>query len=282
VGHHRTLADDLRRVLGRLGGAPAVNVVAPAGAPTHTVGLCAAAVAAPPLGLGVPAATVPPPGADLAATRPPAPSAAPRTLPVALAAGSGAVAVAPPPPRVRAGGIGAVVRCGAVPPAPARAVVAGVRPVRAPAVAGATVPVVRHLRVRAERPLPRAARAGGTAPPPAGPLLVARRRRAGWTGIDRGRLARAWGRMLADHGLPGDELTLIGLYGPVPLGLVAGVALEPDGRVALRLARARSTGPPGDVVLARHAPTGRLLRVDVAAAGPPGAPGTGRRRRAPH
>jgi hypothetical protein len=274
VARHRPVGEELRRVLARLGGVPATHAVEAAHAGTHPVALPAAAAASSVPAVGATAGAVPAPGAAVAVLRPPTPRTTALRAAVRPAATPGRVATALPAPAARTGR-GAVVRTHAVAPAPARA---GVRPVRPCGAAARAVVVALAGRaaVRAERPLP-AGRAHRREALPGGPLFTVRRRRADWASLDRHRLAVAWGRMLADHGLPGDLLNLVGLYGPVPLGLLRGVALEPDGRVAMRLGRARSAGPPGDVVLARHTGDGRLLRVDVprAAAGP----GGGRDRR---
>jgi hypothetical protein len=104
----------------------------------------------------------------------------------------------------------------------------------------------------------------GTRPDPGGPLFLAHRERADWRLIGRERLARGWARVLRDHALPADDLRLIGVFGPLPLAAIAGVVLGADGRLGVRLARPRLPGPAGDVVLARHEPSGTLLRSDVA------------------
>ena len=94
-------------------------------------------------------------------------------------------------------------------------------------------------------------------------LHLQRRARVPWNLLPRERLLAAWTRLLREHGAPPDELRLLGVYGPLPLGAVEGVVLRPDGRAELRLARRRARGPMGDVALARHVPTGHLVRSDV-------------------
>jgi hypothetical protein len=98
-----------------------------------------------------------------------------------------------------------------------------------------------------------------------GPLHRLRRARVPWNGLARERLLAAWTRLLREHGAPPEELRLLGVYGPLPLAAVEAVALRPDGRAELRVGRRRASGPAGDIALARHVPTGRLVRSDVPA-----------------
>ncbi|MCB9010620.1 MAG: hypothetical protein H6531_02175 [Actinobacteria bacterium] len=97
-----------------------------------------------------------------------------------------------------------------------------------------------------------------------GPVFALTLRRQAWDSLSRARLAVAWQRVVADHGFPGEELQLHGLFGPVPFHAVGAVALRGDGRLLVRVQPSRRVGPVGDVVLARHQPTGQLLRSDVA------------------
>ena len=94
-------------------------------------------------------------------------------------------------------------------------------------------------------------------------MRTLRRRRVPWTGLGRERLAAAWERVLTEHGA-GGELMLVGIFGPVAIDAVASVALEPDGRLAMTFARRGVAGRPGDVALARHVASGRLVRSDIA------------------
>ncbi len=92
-------------------------------------------------------------------------------------------------------------------------------------------------------------------------LRTVRRERVPWTGLSRRRLAAAWGRVQIEHASAG-ELLLVGVFGPVPIDAITAVALEPDGRLAMTFSRSTSARR-GDVALARHAATGRLLRSDI-------------------
>jgi len=89
-----------------------------------------------------------------------------------------------------------------------------------------------------------------------------RRARVPWTAIAPERLGRGWRRLLAEHPHPVDEMRLVGVWGPLPLARVARAVLGPDGRLSVVLVPGRTGGPRGDVLLARHLPTGRLLRTD--------------------
>ena len=94
-------------------------------------------------------------------------------------------------------------------------------------------------------------------------MRILRRRRVAWTRLPRERLAAIWERVLIEHGSSG-ELMLVGIFGPVPIDSVASVALEPDGRLAMTFARRAVAGRSGDVALARHVASGRLVRSDIA------------------
>jgi hypothetical protein len=99
---------------------------------------------------------------------------------------------------------------------------------------------------------------------PGDPLFSQARPRIDWERVGRERLLRAWKGVLREHGLPSGDVRLVGVFGPAPLGAVDGVALAADGESAVIAFRAtRAPGPAGDVALARHVPTGRLLTVLV-------------------
>lgn len=218
-------------------------------------------------------------GASPVARRPPAPA------PAVYGAG-------PPPPAVARPGLDAPADARRVEPLLARArapvwpqaPVPGARRCAAPAtttdvavepaapvVAGA-IAVLTARAAAAARPLaaPRA-RAGALGRPaarrprlaPGGRLHRQRRARVPWTLLPRERLLAAWTRLLREHGFRPDELRLLGVYGPLPLDAVEAVALRPDGRAELRMSRRRGPATPGDVALARHVATGRLVRSDV-------------------
>ncbi len=102
------------------------------------------------------------------------------------------------------------------------------------------------------------------APGDGGPLRLRtiRRARVPWPDLPRERLATAWGRIQAEHAAVG-ELLLVGVFGPVPIDALSAVALDADGRLAMTFARRGVLGRWGDVALARHAASGRLVRSDV-------------------
>lgn len=258
----RTVAEELRRVLARLGGTPAIREVPEPDVPVHRTELCAARAA--PLTVAIAAAT----------GRVGGPEAVPRSAGVAIAAteGRGVAAVLaagpvrvagvrPDPPAVRAGSLAAVLGVHA---GRASDLTTGARAVRLCAAearpAHRPLDRVAHGRVGPLPPLV----AVGARPSPDGPLMLARRRRVDWGLIDRARLARDWARVLRDHGHPAEDVQLVGVFGPVALAAVGSVALTADGRLAVRLVRPRLPGPAGDVVIARHGPSGALLRSDVA------------------
>ena len=91
-------------------------------------------------------------------------------------------------------------------------------------------------------------------------LFLARRRRIRAAGVERGRLAGAWATLLREHAYPQDDVTFVGLYGPLPLGVVVGARLERDGTTLVELRRVAIPGPRGDVVMALYRPTGTVLR----------------------
>lgn len=253
----RTVGEEIRRVVARLGGTPAAHGVAlpaPAvhdGRPPGT--------RAHPLRPGVPAHAVAPepPGARIRATSLDLPEARPRHGAHRIHATPRATGRPLIPPRTAGVRPLPVPSCHAVAsrPLPGRVrpvAVCHARPRRA-----AVVP--SRVTFRVQRPLPRVAALHRPRPVP-DRLFVSRRRRVAWDAIDRVRLASAWRRILLDHRLPAEELELVGVYGPLPLGLVEGVMLETDGRLALRLARRALAAPFGDMAIARHVPSGRLLQ----------------------
>ncbi|MFN8122015.1 MAG: hypothetical protein U0237_06245 [Thermoleophilia bacterium] len=257
----RTVAEELRRVLAKLGGTPRTREVPPPEVGVHTAGLCVAT--AEPLGLGI----------DSGVGHVPAPRAEPRAARVEVSAAEGrglATVLRPGPVRMAAVRFGAPpVREGSL------ASVLRVHEGRVSGLAAAARPVAlcAATAVPAHRPLGGAVPghvpplpplvALGARPRPDGPLLLAHRTRVDWGLMDRVRLARDWGRVLRDHRFPAEELQLVGVFGPIALAAVASVALGADGRLAVRLTRPRLPGPAGDVVIARHEPTGTLLRTDV-------------------
>lgn len=265
----RTVGEEIRRVVARLGGTPGTHAVDMPVPGVH--GAAGPDVAARALR----------PGVAARAMRPDPPGA--RAV---------AVAVAPSPPRMRRAvhELHAAVRGGTHPLGTPR--IRGTHGLRSPAcrvVATRPGPARAHraavcrasgrgtrvtvatARARGEVPLPRAANIRRPrAVPPA--LFVTRRHRAAWDAIERLRLAAGWRQVLVDHRLPAEQLELVGIYGPLPLGLVDGVLLEGDGRLAVTLARRAVSGPPGDVAIARHVPSGRLLRSALPHGGASGRP----------
>jgi hypothetical protein len=195
---------------------------------------------------------VEPPGAAVHVVRAPHPEALAPATAIATAARSAVgpatsvVAVPPPSPAP-------------VPRAAASAVaVPSARGAAAPAATARRCPPVRGARAR--RGIPPAAR-------------LARRERTPWHLLGRDRLAAAWEAVQRDHGDGIADLRLAGVYGPLPLGAVTVATLAPDGRLCVVLG-GRRPGPTGDVALARHAATGRLVRADA----PYPVPGGARRR----
>lgn len=115
---------------------------------------------------------------------------------------------------------------------------------------------------------------------PGGVLLAQRRRRVPWGELGRERILAAWSRLVREHVVPAEQLRLLGVFGPAPLGAVAAIAYDPDrDRALIALRRTRVPGPAGDLALARHLPTGRLLTTAVA---PPPVPGRTADRRGHH
>lgn len=99
-----------------------------------------------------------------------------------------------------------------------------------------------------------------------------RRRPVPWDALGRPRLAAAWAALTEGHGVPGDQIELIGVYGPVPAQGVVAASVGRVGRVAriaLGPAPAGAGAPAGaDLALARHVPTGDLLSAVIPRATP--------------
>jgi hypothetical protein len=95
-----------------------------------------------------------------------------------------------------------------------------------------------------------------------GPLLRLFRARVPWDRIGTERLGTSWNRILADHPDRG-ELRLVGIYGPMALGLVAGIGVDQAGRASIQLARRAMWGPVGDLAVARAEDSGRLVSSQV-------------------
>lgn len=77
----------------------------------------------------------------------------------------------------------------------------------------------------------------------AGDGLLAQRRRIDWERIGHERLLIAWKSVLREHGLPAEEVRLVGIFGPAPLGALESVALDASGADAIvSLRRARVPG----------------------------------------
>lgn len=177
-------------------------------------------------------------------------------------------------------------------PTPAAHAAGGAVHITTPAARAAAIGTAWHVPTHAARPLPThtphaaaaaipagaARRADPRLPPPgvhaippaapappgaaaAGAHAVRRMRRTpiAWTHITPDRLRAAWQAILADHGHPGTDLELVGVYGPLPVNAITTIAVAADRRATLGLAP--DTAPPtaGDLALARHTPTGRLL-----------------------
>ncbi|MGD9571908.1 MAG: hypothetical protein AB7V62_08500 [Thermoleophilia bacterium] len=211
------------------------------------------------IGAGGTARAVPPPRAAARAPERPAVAARAATAPgapvrhvgppaLAVARGSGP----PAPPQVRS----------AAPVPAAAGAHSGPPPLTPSPARGSGAPgTAPHGGV-----LLRPARRGLGARRPAAGLAAAlrtqRRERVAWTHLSRARLAAAW-EAVQRAGGPGEaDLRLVGVYGPLPVGALEAVALEPDGRIAVRLAATPRAGAPGDVALAR-AGDGRLVRCDL-------------------
>ncbi len=95
-----------------------------------------------------------------------------------------------------------------------------------------------------------------------GPLFRSFRARVSWDRIGTERLGTSWNRVLADHPDRGD-LRLVGIYGPMALGLVAGIGVDESGRASIQLTRRPMWGPVGDLAVARHEASGRLVSSQV-------------------
>ena len=95
-----------------------------------------------------------------------------------------------------------------------------------------------------------------------GPLLRIFHARVPWDRLGTERLGASWNRVLADHPDRG-ELRLVGIYGPMALGLVAGIGVDESGRASVQLARRAMWGPVGDLAVARAEGSGRLVSSQV-------------------
>ncbi len=127
--------------------------------------------------------------------------------------------------------------------------------VRAHAATGATLPPAT-VRSAASRVVGHV----GTGTTDTAAMRRMRRTPVAWQNISPDRLRAAWQAILVEHGHPGADLELVGVYGPLPVDSVVSVALAADRRAVIDLAGdARGVGA-GDLALARHKPTGRLLR----------------------
>jgi hypothetical protein len=121
---------------------------------------------------------------------------------------------------------------------------------------------------RAEAPLRAVVARGGTGRR-ADPVRTQRRSPVPWALLSRARLRAGWTTVAAEHAVPAASLRLVGVYGPLPLGAVAGVGLPPGSdRAEVVLRMTRVPGPSGDLVLARDVRTGALLRALVPRNGP--------------
>jgi len=277
----RALGEDLRRLVARLGGAPEVHGVAEDVPAVRRPAPPAVAALAPPVAAAPVAHGLTPPGAALVARCHTGPAAVGRVA--AVAWDPSAHRVAAPPARARVRAPGRLAAPGARPLA-APSPVARARPVGALGAAARTAAArLAAARARAVPPLPARAVLRTPRTPPAA-LRVARRARVPWAGIAPERLGRGWRRVLREHAHPAGDMRLVGVWGPLPLARVAGAVLEADGRLAVTLVPGRPGGPRGDVLLARHVPTGRLLRSDVPRPEPAAraAPGARRPRRPLH
>jgi hypothetical protein len=96
-----------------------------------------------------------------------------------------------------------------------------------------------------------------------GPFLRLFRSRVPWDRIGTARLGANWNRVIADHGGTAGDLRLVGIYGPMALGLVAGIGVDESGRASIQLARRPMWGPVGDLAVARHEASGRLVSSQV-------------------
>lgn len=164
-----------------------------------------------------------------------------------------------------------------------------VRPARTAAVGGgwtaavhdAPTPDLRPARVAPITTATVAARTAAGATPPTATVRAAESRAGGrigtettgtaavrcmrrtpvaWQHISPDRLRAAWQAILVEHGHPGADLELVGVYGPLPVDAVMSVALAADRRAVIGLSGDARRGGAGDLALARHKPTGRLLR----------------------
>lgn len=99
-------------------------------------------------------------------------------------------------------------------------------------------------------------------PPPA--LLRLRRSRASWGTLPPGVLRRSWTLIARTSGVPSSRLRLVGIYGPMRLGRVAGAGLAPDGeRLEVLLDPSGRDQPVGYVALAHDPETDTTHRSTV-------------------
>lgn len=120
---------------------------------------------------------------------------------------------------------------------------------------------VSVARAHQVRPVSRP-RAGHAAMVEGGPFYRSSRQRVPWDRLGTERLGASWNRVLADHGSRG-EMRLVGIYGPLPLGVVASVGVDEAGTASIQLAPRVMWGPVGDLAVARLEGSGRLVSSNV-------------------
>jgi len=234
----RTL-DELRRILARIGSDTAA----------HRVDAIIPAAVRNPAEPAVGVSTVPPVGRDTTTYAVAAPTAH-------TSGGATRMAVRPARTAAVGGGWTATVHDAPTPdPRPVRAAPVTTTTVAAHAATGATLPPAT-VRSAASRVVGHV----GTGTTDTAAMRRMRRTPVAWQNISPDRLRAAWQAILVEHGHPGADLELVGVYGPLPVDSVVSVALAADRRAVIDLAGdARGVGA-GDLALARHKPTGRLLR----------------------
>jgi len=266
----RTLTEDLKRVVASIGGTPAARAPGDDAPVTHRPGFEGAVASQSgrergfldPGGLGGVAALHPeaPPMAEVSAIERPLST---------RAALSDAVSVAPPVQRVPA--LSAPAARGGRPAEELGAPAARGERVSVPGPTHATttldvdagdvqrprdlddeavghaVPVLARPGARKYRTLPRACH-------------LVRRSRTPAASLPKKRLATMWATLLREHPLPPEEVAFVGVYGPFPMDLVVGARVGPDARIIVEMRRKVVKGKLGDILLAVHTPTGKLLR----------------------
>lgn len=254
-----TLTNEIRRVVARLGGSPPVHA-----APAPEVVVSRLETTAEREARPVPVAI----DASLVEVERPGSSAAALTVPP-LEARASDVARPFAPTAHRADPPPSASACRGVPLLEASA--AAVPAVAVPAPPSSTVDIdtarasLRHgdrpfqAHRRTEPPLPARAAPRRFARPPRALCLV-RRARTPATTIDRERLAGAWATLLREHPVAADDVAFVGMYGPLPLGALVGARVEREGSVLVELRPGGRPGPLGDLVMAIHHPTSRVLR----------------------